>query len=535
MKLIEFFAGSRSVSQQAETLGFETFSVDFKPFPKIDLVADIEFVKASDFGFIPDVVWFSPPCQSYSVAAFQYHRYGIEPKSDFAEKSDRLLNAVARLIKEFQALNPNFIFFIENPMGMMRKMPVMQQFKRTLVTYCSYGDFRMKPTDIWTNNLYSQFNVTGWKPRQPCKNNNKDCHHERSPRLAKNAGTQKLKNDYERSKIPAQLCAEILQSCFETIKKFEEPGNDWLQTGQTEPGVKNRPFKTYNGGKNGSGVYQAIINQIPPHDTFISMFGGNCGVLANKARAKKNIIIDLSAKVIDGWNRLPGVTAIKADASGYLSHLKKTSDNGVFLFADPPYLKETRSCQGNLYDFEMADPVAHEKLLRELMQYKCNVLITHYPCKLYNDLLKTWRKVDIKGRTRNGMRTERLYMNYPAPVALHDYQYIGDDYRAREEYKKMANNMVAKFQRMSELERNFCLQHLQNTGYVPAFFTQQFDSINKPKSRYKEQQLFTNDITTVKKPVQSAGSTGNKPVMARNTKKAGNIPPHILPVSAATI
>ncbi len=29
MKLIEFFAGSRSVSQQAETLGFETFSVDF--------------------------------------------------------------------------------------------------------------------------------------------------------------------------------------------------------------------------------------------------------------------------------------------------------------------------------------------------------------------------------------------------------------------------------------------------------------------------------------------------------------------------
>lgn len=75
----------------------------------------------------------------------------------------------------------------------------------------------MKPTDIFTNNLYSMFNETGWKPRPKCYNSNRNCHHERAPRGSK-TGTQGLSNDYERSKIPESLCREILiKSTLNTI------------------------------------------------------------------------------------------------------------------------------------------------------------------------------------------------------------------------------------------------------------------------------------------------------------------------------
>lgn len=69
-----------------------------------------------------------------------------------------------------------------------------------------------------------------------------------------------------------------------------------------------RPYKTYNGGKNGSGVYQAIINQIPPHEIFISGFGGNCGVMANKKTAAiANIVTDTDAAVVNDWKKISGI------------------------------------------------------------------------------------------------------------------------------------------------------------------------------------------------------------------------------------
>src|SRR3990167_3554246 len=51
----------------------------------------------------------------------------------------------------------------ENPRGVLRKMPFMKDFIRHTVSYCQYGDNRMKPTDIWTNALF-------WKPKPICKN-----------------------------------------------------------------------------------------------------------------------------------------------------------------------------------------------------------------------------------------------------------------------------------------------------------------------------------------------------------------------------
>ena len=203
--VLELFAGSRSIGTEAEKLGMNVFSVDWTKYDNIDLVIDIEQLTVKHIPFIPDIIWASPDCTTYSIAACSTHRNNsIEPKTCYAKKSDRVNKHFIQLIKEWLIINPDIVFFIENPRGMMRKMPFMQEFKRHTIWYCQYGDDRAKPTDIWTNSKT-------WIPRPVCHNGNKDCHHIPAPRGSK-TGTQGRKGSYERSLIPKELCREILIS-----------------------------------------------------------------------------------------------------------------------------------------------------------------------------------------------------------------------------------------------------------------------------------------------------------------------------------
>lgn len=213
MKVLELFAGSRSVGKNAQKLGCDVFSVDWEKYEGINLAIDIEHLTPSHIPFIPDFIWASPDCTTYTIAAISTHRNGLLPKSEYAEKCDIVNRHFIDLIQYYLFRNPNLVFFIENPRGMLRKMPFMKQFERKTVWYCRYGDDRAKPTDLWSNNIYSLFNQNGWKPRPRCYNNNKKCHHESAPRGSK-TGTQGRGGAYERSKIPDNLCIEILENAI---------------------------------------------------------------------------------------------------------------------------------------------------------------------------------------------------------------------------------------------------------------------------------------------------------------------------------
>jgi hypothetical protein len=204
VNLLELFAGSRSVGNVADSKGINVFSVDWTAYDKIDLAIDIEQLKISDVPFTPDVIWASPDCTTYTIAAISKHRNGTEPKSDYAKKCDNVNQHFISLINFWLIENPSLVFFIENPRGMMRKMPFMQNFKRHTVWYCTYGDDRAKPTDIWTNS-------NTWIPRPICHNGNENCHHQPAPRGSK-TGTQGKKGSYNRSKIPLELCQDIINS-----------------------------------------------------------------------------------------------------------------------------------------------------------------------------------------------------------------------------------------------------------------------------------------------------------------------------------
>lgn len=204
MKVLELFAGSRSIGKVADRLAFDVYSSDIEQFGGIDYVIDIMEFDVTKIPFKPDIIWASCPCTAFSVAAIgkNWTKVGDDyiPKNPRADFGLKLVQKTIEIIEHF---NPTY-FFIENPRGMLRKMPIMADFPRQGVTYCQYGDTRMKPTDIWTNS-------TKWIPRPMCKNG--DPCHVAAPRGSK-TGTQGLKGAYERSKIPEDLCLEILKSCI---------------------------------------------------------------------------------------------------------------------------------------------------------------------------------------------------------------------------------------------------------------------------------------------------------------------------------
>lgn len=221
MKVLELFAGTRSIGKAFEARGHEVYSVEWdKDFKDIDLYADIGTLTAQDilsaFGQ-PDVIWASPDCSTFSVAAIGYHRRknphtgSLDPVTEYARFCDKVDQNVIALIRE---LKPT-LWFIENPRGGMRKMEWMQGLPRYTVTYCQYGEERMKPTDIWTNHPDPQF-----KPA--CKNG--DPCHVSAPRGAK-TGTQGIKGAKARSIIPAKLCEHIVAIC----EKHHEETEEWMR------------------------------------------------------------------------------------------------------------------------------------------------------------------------------------------------------------------------------------------------------------------------------------------------------------------
>ncbi len=204
MRVLELFSGSGIMSKTFKKQGHETFTIDNNPKLKPNLVKDIMQLQKSDIPFKPDIIWASPPCTCFSVAGIGHHFYfSTVPKTDSARESIQVIKKTVQVIKE---LKPKY-WFIENPVGMLRKLHLikdLQPLRRILVTYCQYGENRRKPTDIWTNCMT-------WNPKSPCKNGDK-CH-DAAPRSSKNTGTQALKNTFDRGKIPQALCLEIIKSC----------------------------------------------------------------------------------------------------------------------------------------------------------------------------------------------------------------------------------------------------------------------------------------------------------------------------------
>jgi DNA adenine methylase len=259
---------------------------------------------------------------------------------------------------------------------------------------------------------------------------------------------------------------------------------------------------SYPGGKNGSGVYQTLINLMPPHDVYIEPFLGGAAIMRLKRPARLNIGIDLDSAAVEtarsdrGTSKsaiLPAVSPVPAvsaadtsedgerirrrgasnpasgPAYGFvcgdgISFLENFTFTGAELvYCDPPYLMSTRSGR-KLYNCEMSD-VDHRRLLRVLRTLKCRVIISGYSSPLYAKELKEWNAASFQTTTRGGRPVaEWVWYNYPRPVELHDYRFLGSDYRERERIKRKKRRWVNRLATMPTLERQALLSAIAETA-----------------------------------------------------------------------
>lgn len=215
----------------------------------------------------------------------------------------------------------------------------------------------------------------------------------------------------------------------------------------------------YPGGKGASGVYQRLINQIPPHRVYIESHLGGGALMRYKKPAEVNIGLDIDPAIVKQWDDPSDMELICVDAVPYLNQYPFKGDE--FIYVDPPYLTTSRRSKRAIYKYEYTEQ-QHIELLQLLIALPCNVMISGYWSELYGTHLQDWRHMTFETRTRSGEpATESIWMNYPEPETLHDYRFLGDTFRERERIRRRIERWKERLETMSPLERNALLHSIR--------------------------------------------------------------------------
>lgn len=144
-----------------------------------------------------------------------------------------------------------------------------------------------------------------------------------------------------------------------------------------------------------------------------------------KTYQKTGFKIDVYARersyCVDCWNRLPKdvldaairLKGVQIENQPALDVIRKFNHDNVLIYADPPYLLDTRG--GKQYRHEMTEQ-DHVELIAALMQHKGSVILSGYPSDLYDTELKHWHRITRKSYNQNSdPRTEVLWCNFHLP------------------------------------------------------------------------------------------------------------------------
>lgn len=248
---------------------------------------------------------------------------------------------------------------------------------------------------------------------------------------------------------------------------------------------------SYTGGKEAEGTAQTIINQQPPHDTYIEPFAGHAAIARWKRPALNTILIDRDPEAV-AWlaeNTNGNLQLLTADSLEWLAAQRFTPR--TLIYCDPPYLIRSRSDPRARYRFELTVE-DHERLLSILTQLPCMVQVSAYADPLYSSYLRNWRHITFQSTTRRGPATEHLWMSYPEPRALHTYIHLGKDYRERERIKRKVNRWTARLASLPRLERLALYSAIEETINTPEGAAQPLGSReSKPRAQRLVTVLFT--------------------------------------------
>ncbi|HIH5151792.1 MAG: DNA adenine methylase [Hafnia sp.] len=216
---------------------------------------------------------------------------------------------------------------------------------------------------------------------------------------------------------------------------------------------------SYLGSKGGSGVYQKIIAEMPPHDTYIETHLGSGAVMLRKPPAMQNVGLDIDTEALKGFKDKYQMREQEdlyqlwpVDAVDYLRRFDFAAAGKVLVYSDPPYLPATRTSRARYrHEYTVAD---HERLLACLMNLPENVsvILSGYPSQLYDETLTDWRSMEFQAMTRGGVRTEKIWMNYGEGRA-YSHAFAGKDYNDRSRIKRKVERWRAKYAALPSAER----------------------------------------------------------------------------------
>ena len=204
----------------------------------------------------------------------------------------------------------------------------------------------------------------------------------------------------------------------------------------------------YFGSKATSGLCQPLIAMMPPHAAYIETHLGGGAIMKRKPPALRNIGIDRDARALDAFECDYPVELVHGCAHRFLAEF--TFEGTELLYCDPPYLRRTRSSTRRYrYDYEESD---HVELLALLVGVPCQVMVSGYRSRLYDERLAGWRSVEWQVMNQGGVRTEKLWFNF-APDRLHWARFAGRNFTDRQRIKRKAENWARRYAALPVGER----------------------------------------------------------------------------------
>ena len=204
----------------------------------------------------------------------------------------------------------------------------------------------------------------------------------------------------------------------------------------------------YFGSKATSGLCQAIIAMMPPHDTYIETHLGGGAIMKRKPAALHNIGIELNERALARFECDYPVERVHGCAHAFLADYP--FHGRELVYCDPPYLHATRSSSRRYrFDYSESDHVA---LLERLKSLPCQVMLSGYPSALYDELLGQWGSLEVQVMNHAGVRTEKLWFNF-TPDRVHWASFAGRDFTHRQCVKRKAANWARHYQAMPRAER----------------------------------------------------------------------------------
>lgn len=228
-------------------------------------------------------------------------------------------------------------------------------------------------------------------------------------------------------------------------------------------------YPSYYGGKGAPATVRTLINIIPPHDVYIEPFLGSGRVMRHKKPAAKGSVgMELDPSVIASWASIdaPDIRVLHLNALEHLEYLiiqfirAGCNPARIVVYCDPPYLLHTRRTSTPTY-FEEWSAEHHFAFLAMVHRLRCKVIVSHLPCPEYSNALSGWHQFTFQNVTRNGSQTEQVWCNYIPTAALHEYTFIGRNFREREKFKRQFAIIHKRFAALPDAGRIAILGLLQ--------------------------------------------------------------------------